>query len=525
MGGSDSEIPVGRLEATLDPRTPLDAEAGPLEPERVRAIYEIGRRLLEQREPEAVVTAFREAVIRTLRPDNACLLSLVDGGVRPVFAHGFDSKRPWDTWGVSQTVLRRVRETALAILATDATADDRLRDASSVHALKIRSVLCVPLGSPMRALLYLDRRLARSPFTRADLALLTALSVYANLVLESAEALARTSDELRSTAARWEALASPPAHEAIVGRAPSLLAALDDLARFARQGIRVLLLGETGTGKDLFARYYARQAGKPLVPVAIPTLAPGLVESELFGHVRGSFPGATRDKTGLLEAARDGVLFLDEVGDIEPAIQPKLLRFLESGELRRVGDTRVRVVTPLIVSGTNRPLDAEAGDGRFRADLLARLGHVVRIPPLRERREDVAALVEHFTASFARGRKRVAFAPDALDALQRYSWPLNVRELRQAVERIVCLVDSETVSADHLPDYMRAGSSSSLATAALGASAALPPASMEQVLTQAKKRHLAATLAYTKGNKAEAIRILGISNDTFYRWAKDLDLE
>ena len=194
------------------------------------------------------------------------------------------------------------------------------------------------------------------------------------------------------------------------------------------------------------------------MPVPIPALAPTLyVESELFGHVRGAFTEATRDKKGRLEMADQGVLFLDEIGDVEPALQKKLLRFLDSGELFRVGDTAPRRVDALVVSATNRPLEKDVEAGRFRADLLARLGHAVVIPPLRERPGDVPLLVDHMLARVDRGPVRHRFVPEALDLLQRHHWPFNVRELQQVVERAVCLVDGEEVRPERLPDYLRQG--------------------------------------------------------------------
>jgi Nif-specific regulatory protein len=513
-------------EVTLDPRTPLARDETSLDPERVRTLYDVGRELLEQADPDEVRETLRRTIVRVLAPENACLLAIRDGRLLPVFVHGFNADQPFEAWPLSHTVLHRAQQTGLAVLATDATHDERLRDAKSVQALRIRSVLCVPLGNPPRALLYLDRRIARAAFGRADLAFLTALSVYVNLILERTDHLARTSDALRRSVARYEALSALPDGEAIVGQSPALLRVIDDATRLARQGARVLLLGESGTGKELLARLYAREVGLPFVPVAIPTLAPGLVESELFGHVRGAFPGAVRDKLGLLEAAEDGVLFLDEIGDTEPAIQTKLLRFLESGEIRRVGDTRVRTVKPLIVSGTNRPLEAELRQGHFRADLLARLGHVLRIPPLRERLDDVSLLVEHFARLAARGHAPKVFAPEALERLRRHDWPLNVRELRQVVDRMTCLFEAPIIEAGDLPDFV--SSAATLppglpgAPTPLAPRAAETPLTMQAVLDESKRRHLTTTLAYTKGNRAEAVRLLGISTDTFYRWLKEL---
>ena len=266
-----------------------------------------------------------------------------------------------------------------------------------------------------------------------------------------AEALAR-SDE------RLELLQAELLRHEIVGRSPALLAAYDALRRFARAGARVLLRGETGTGKELFARAYAVESGRGgrgWVPVPIPALAPTLVESELFGHVRGAFTEATRDKKGRLELADGGVLFLDEIGDVEPALQTKLLRFLDSGELFRVGDTAARRVDALVVSATNRPLEKDVEAGRFRADLLARLGQTIVIPPLRERREDVPLLVEHVLSRLDRGRAAPPLRARDARRPPAHHWPFNVRELQQVVERAVCLVDGEVVRPEHLPEYLR----------------------------------------------------------------------
>jgi DNA-binding NtrC family response regulator len=359
---------------------------------------------------------------------------------------------------------------------------------------------------------YLDNRSER-PFSPADLEFLTAVSLYASLVLERAEEHARDVDALHRSVDRVEALQAELLRHHIVGASAPLLAAYDAVRRFARAGARVLLRGETGTGKELFARAFAANSprtGGPYVPVTIPALAPGVVESELFGHVRGAFTEAARDKKGRLEVADAGVLFLDEVGDIDPAAQTKLLRFLDSGELYRVGDTTARHVDALVVSATNRDLEKDVAAGRFREDLLARLGHVVRIPPLRERMEDVPLLVEHFLQRYApRGDRR--FTPEALAVLQRHRWPFNVRELQQVVERAVCLVDSDLVGPADLPEYLRREA----------AREPLPqvgePAPLREVVEQAERRAIAHALEFTGGNRRRAIELLKVSPETFYR--------
>ena len=509
-------------EATLDPRRPLPAGGAALGAGRFGAVYELGRQLLEQTDPETVLRTIHDAIVEHLKPDRACLLTLAGKGFRARLAHNLPADRGPDEWPLSWSVIRHVLESGLAVLASDIRQDAQFAEAESIQRFRIRSILCVPLGAPARGVLYLDNRSAR-PFTPADLEFLTAVSLYAALVLERTEELARTSEALRSAGDRLDALQAELLRHELVGAAPALLKAYDAVRRFAKSGARVLLRGETGTGKELFARAYAAHTPRPngsYVPVTIPALAPTLVESELFGHVKGAFTEAARDKKGRLEIADGGVLFLDEVGDIDPAVQTKLLRFLDSGELFRVGDTHPRQVDALVVSATNRPLERDVEQGRFRADLLARLGHTVAIPPLRERGEDVPRLVDHFLARYGRGTPAKTFAPEAMDVLRRHHWPFNVRELQQVVERAVCLVDGSVVGVGDLPEYLQARSG---AASAAGSDDG-PPGPLKKAIEELERRHIVRALEHTKGNKRRAMELLQLSPETFYRRLEDFGL-
>jgi transcriptional regulator with GAF, ATPase, and Fis domain len=510
-------------EATLDPARPLAATAEALGPGRYAALYETGRQLLEQRHPRQVLDTVLRALLEHLQPDRACVLARnADGGFRAVSTHGLELSGPAADWPLSWTVVRQVVDGGLAVLASDARSDPQFEDAESIQRFRIRSILCVPLGAPARGVVYLDNRSLR-PFKPGDLEFVAALGAYAALALDRALELSEASEALQKSAERLDLLQDELLRHRIVGSAPPLLQAYDALRRFAKSGARVLLRGETGTGKELFARAYAAESGRAraaYVPVPIPALAPGLVESELFGHVRGAFTEATRDKKGRLEVAHGGVLFLDEIGDIEPALQVKLLRFLDSGELYRVGDNDPRRVDALVVSATNRPLEKDVEQGRFRADLLARLGHAIRIPPLRERPEDIPELVAHFLSAYDRGPARKTFAPETLARLQRHTWPFNVRELQQVVESAVCLVDRPVVTPEDLPEYMRRESAA--------VPAPPPPAGTPEPLRKtveaAERAAIVRALEYTGGNRRRAIELLQISPETFYRRLEEFGL-
>jgi transcriptional regulator with GAF, ATPase, and Fis domain len=522
--GSES----ARVEMSLDPAALSSAGAATQSEARLRALYQIGRLLLEQREPRQILEKIHEAVLGQLGPDRLCLLAVdTDGTLQPVTAHRLDLAGATEQWPVSHTALTRARTQAVSVLVSDALRDAALTQSGSVHRLRIHSILAVPLGTaPVRGLIYVDNQAGERSFTREDLEFVTALAGYASLILGRAEERLHTEQALAASQEQLQALETELLRHRIVGRSPALLAAYDAVKRLARAGARVVLRGETGTGKELFARAYAAnspRAGRPYIPVPIPALAPSLVESELFGHVKGAFSEASRDRKGRLELADTGVLFLDEIGDVDLALQPKLLRFLDSGELYRVGDNQARRVDALVVSATNRPIERLVTEGRFRDDFLARLGHVVVIPPLRERREDIPVLVEHFLQMYGHGATRKAFSAEALERLVAYRWEFNVRQLQQVVERAVCLVDGEVILPEHLPDYISARHGLVGASTASPASpAALQP--LQDVVRAAEREHIVRVLAAAKGNRRRAIRILQMAPATFYRRLQELGL-
>jgi two-component system response regulator HydG len=334
------------------------------------------------------------------------------------------------------------------------------------------------------------------------------------------QALERASLVAENRALRARLAELAPGVGGLVGDAPAFRAVLETLRQAAPTPASVLLIGESGTGKELAARLVhdlSPRASGPFVPINCAALPEGLLESELFGHEKGAFTGAAARKEGRFERASGGTLFLDEVGELSPAAQAKLLRFLQDGVLERVGGTEPVRLDVRIVAATNKDLSAEVKGGRFRDDLFYRLDVVsVRLPPLRERREDVLALASFFLRRVAeRLPKRVtAFTPAAAAALEGYAWPGNVRELQHAVERAVILSRDETVDVGDLPEAIRAAASRAPEAPPGGAPLVIPPGTpMDEVERMVIRR----TLEQTKGDKNLAAQILGIAARTIYR--------
>src|SRR5574342_853909 len=280
------------------------------------------------------------------------------------------------------------------------------------------------------------------------------------------------------------------------------------VAKVAASDSAVLIRGETGTGKELIARSIHRlgpRHGKPFVVVDCASLHENLRQSELFGHELGAFTGASKRKHGLFEAADGGTIFLDEIGDVSPAIQAGLLRVLETSSFRHLGGTQEVHVDVRLVAATNRELERLMQEGKFRRDLYFRLNAIhIDVPPLRERRGDISVLVRHFVAEHnARHGTRKEVSASAMDVLTGYHWPGNVRELRHAVDRALVMADGDLIRSADLPAEVRgAGEAESHST--------LP-------LAEVERRHIAQVLAQVGGHRARAAQLLGISARTLYR--------
>jgi NtrC-family two-component system response regulator AlgB len=306
---------------------------------------------------------------------------------------------------------------------------------------------------------------------------------------------------------------------------PLMKEVMDTLLRAAKTPASILILGESGTGKSVVARAVHQQshlADKPFVTVSCPSLSKELLESELFGHVKGAFTGALRDHWGKVKAAAGGTLFLDEIGDLPMEIQPKLLRLLQEREYERVGENVIRQAEVRIIAATSQDLKKRVAEGAFREDLYFRLNVITaEMPPLRERQGDLIRFAEHYFKHFAAlcGRRIQGFSEEASTAIRAYSWPGNLRELRNAIERAVIMAKGNKINREDLPAELRG-------QAAPGAKGNGAPLEIGSLVSMEKleEAHLRKVMERTS-NLAEAAQVLGIDQATLYRKRKKIGLE
>ena len=306
----------------------------------------------------------------------------------------------------------------------------------------------------------------------------------------------------------------PTAPARIIGASRPMRELFELITRAARNTSTVLIAGQSGTGKELVARAVHESSGRrgAFVPVNCAAIPAELIEAELFGHTGQAFTGARQARPGLFEAADEGTIFLDEIGDLPLALQPKLLRVLQEGAVRRVGEDREREIKVRVVAATNRDLEEEMGAGRFREDLYWRLNVIhLRVPTLRERRFDIPLLVEHFItrAAEASGMPPLDVSAEALAMLTAYDWPGNVRELENALERAVAMAAGATLQTSDLPERIQSG----------GATAALIARGRERRLSlrELEREYILDILRETAGNKLRAAEILRVDRKTLYR--------
>jgi transcriptional regulator with GAF, ATPase, and Fis domain len=444
---------------------------------------------------------------------------------------------------VSENVIRMVVKSGEIFKAEDAAEDPRLLNYPSVQALGLRSILAVPFRFHKQTIgaVYLDNRTSSSTFDGVNLDILRSFSAMASQAIHVADLVTRLKARMRQldvlnrklkTENRTQSvqiqrqdqviaqldrgLQHRYSYENIVGQSPAMQQVFAILDRVVPMASTTLITGETGTGKELIARaihYQGPRKEKPFIAINCAALPETLLESELFGHAKGAFTGAVAQKVGLAQVADGGTLFLDEIGEMSAPLQAKLLRMLQEGEIRPVGDARSLKVDVRVIAATNRDLKQMAETGGFRKDLYYRLSVIcIQVPPLRDRLVDVPALVEVVTQRLHREKKLPlrSLAPDALEPMMRYGWPGNVRELENVLERLMTFSPKGITRA--LVERELAGST---VVASLPAGGIDLKAAIEKLEGELLQQALQATR-----NKSQAARMLRIDRTWFLRLLK-----
>lgn len=413
---------------------------------------------------------------------------------------------------ISGSIVQQAISSGEPVLTHDAPGDPRFSSSDSVILQNILSAACVPLvlrGRPIGAI-YVDSKSAKSVFTEKTIRFLKAFADQAALALENAE---NHEAVISENLLLKRQMAQVSDFENIVGNSPSMQAVYHIMKSVIPMSCSVLIVGESGTGKELVARaihYKGPRKSSPFVAQQCSAIPEQLLESELFGYRRGAFTGAGSDRKGLFEAADNGTFLLDEVCDIPLPIQAKLLRVLQEGEIRRLGETSPRKVDVRLISATNRDLKKEVSAGRFREDLYYRLNVVsISIPPLRERLDDIPLLANHFAKLYARkcGRSVERIEREAIEKLKDHSWPGNVRELENTIERAVIMCRTTSIGPDDLLLDIDENSATS------------------GKLRDFEKRIILRTLRKHDGNRTKTAKVLGISVRTLQyklrRWQEE----
>jgi Nif-specific regulatory protein len=417
---------------------------------------------------------------------------------------------------ISRTITRAVLQKRESILIANQSAAPTLQSESLVRDHP-HSILCVPLIMLDRPLgvIYLDTREPDVDFDKDHLQLVTAIAAISAVAIENARHIEWLVSENKRLIADFDI------EHNLVGESEAVREVLQFISKVAPTDSTILLFGESGTGKELAARAIhqnSKRADKPFMAVNCAALAESLLESELFGHEKGSFTGALAQKKGRLEVAEGGTVFLDEIGELSPALQVKLLRVLQEREFERVGGTKAIKLDIRIITATNKNLEEAVKQGTFRQDLYYRLNVVsLELPPLRNRPEDIPLLSNYFAAKYGKkcNRRVMGIAPQAQARLVGYDWPGNVRELENAIERAVVLGTTERILPEDLPESI-------LESASIVSE---PATKYHEAVTQTKKQIILSAMAQANGSFTEAAKILGLHPNYLHRLIRNLNLK
>lgn len=487
---------------------PWDAGAGESAHTHLESLADFSRRLMEARDLDKALNTLLDEALHLTRAEKGFILLVEDDRPSVRAARNIDRKTlPDDEVLFSESVLQKALRDGEPQLVVDALNRPEFSTCTSIINLRLSSVACIPLkiAGETRGVLYLGTDRLVNLLDPAHLRTLQIFAAQAAMILQNLALIAALEQDNRQL--KQEVQASR--FGSLVGSCPGMMEVFERIRRLAPSDVPVLILGETGTGKELVARELhgrSPRSGGPFVAVNCGAIPENLIESELFGHVRGAFTGAVAASIGKFQAAHRGTLFLDEIGELPLALQVKLLRVLQDGLVTRVGGTRPEKVDVRVLAATNRDLREEVRRGRFREDLYYRVAVVsLTLPPLRERGGDIEVLARFFLHRFATESGAVArsFSPEALKAMRGYPWPGNIRELENRVRKAVLFATGPVVTLEDLE---------------------LPKADDRPVvpLAEARERferdYVQEVLRRNQGNRTKTARDLGVEPRTIFRY-------
>jgi transcriptional regulator with GAF, ATPase, and Fis domain len=484
----------------------------------VRKLHEFSEKLMTMKNIDELLEAMLDAVIDVTGGEKGLILLLeeahaADGGAapgKPVIRAARNVKREaiTDTSGaISDSIVRRVLETGRPVIVSDALTDAQFGSSESVLALRLSSVMCAPLVSQgqVTGAMYVGNDRVKGLFERGQLDLLSIFAGQASLILQNAMLL----NALRADKEKLSNELKDKRFGEIIGVCPSMMEVFRKLQKVATTDISVLITGETGTGKELIAREVHRRSNRangPFVVINCGAIPENLIESELFGHVKGAFTGAVASRPGKFQVADKGTLFLDEIGELPLNLQVKLLRALQERVVFRVGDAKPEKVDIRVVAATNRVLEEEIRAGRFREDLYYRLNVVnLYLPPLRERGDDVLIIAKALLSKYADELHSPVqgFTPQALAAVKKNPWPGNIRQLENRIKKALVLCEKKLLDVDDLD---------------LGASSEAPILPLEKAKEEFQRRYVLEVLERNNGNRTQTARDLGVDPRTIFRY-------
>lgn len=504
---------IGRFELTLvdgQPATAVTPDAS-VSVKSLEELVSFSAEMMKENTPQKLFQKLLESVVTLTRAEKGFVIVFQDGQRHLAASHNVGNET-LDMSRVSDTIIDQVITNRRPVIVSDAMRDRTFGRSRSVLDMKLTSVMCVPLlyRNDLLGVLYLGNDAVTGLFTEQDLALLTVWATQASLIVHTALLL----NELKVTNRNLREQLRNSSQGSIIGSCAPMKQTFRMIRRLAPTDLSVLVLGETGTGKEMVARELHRlsdRTNKPFISINCGAIPENLLESELFGHKKGSFTGAVSDKLGKFEAANGGTIFLDEIGEMPMNLQVKLLRVLQERTIERVGELRPRPVDIRVISATNKDLDAEIKESNFREDLYYRLAEVtLNLPPLRDRGEDIHELARFFLNKYAEqyGSKVRGFTNGSVRAMLGYYWPGNVRQLESRLKRAVIMTDRALLNEEDLG--IKAGTKRDVID-------------LDEATENFKMKYIKEVLELNNWNKAQTARDLSVDPRTIFRYIEKMD--